>query len=71
VIVFDESVDSDTGHGGGQVAMVVISPKARSSFESGTLLQHESTLRMLVEATQAAAFPGASASAPDMGGFFP
>jgi acid phosphatase len=71
VIVFDESVDSDTGHGGGQVAMVVISPKARSSFESGTLFQHESTLRMLVEATQAAAFPGASASAPDMGGFFP
>ena len=71
VIVFDESVDSDTAHGGGQVPMVVISPKAKSSYQSTTLYQHESTLRMLVECTGAAALPGASATAADMSGFFP
>ena len=71
VIVFDESLDSDTAHGGGQVAMIVISPKAKSSFQSNTFYQHESTLRMIVEATGAATLPGASATAPDMTSFFP
>jgi acid phosphatase len=71
VIVFDESLDSDTAHGGGQVAMVLVSPKAKASYQSGSLFQHESVLRLIVEATGAAALPGASASAPDMSSFFP
>lgn len=71
IIVFDESFRSDTRNGGGQVALLVISRKAKASFRSTTFYQHQSTLRTLVETTGAAAFPGASASAADMGEFFP
>jgi acid phosphatase len=71
IIVFDESLDSDTTHGGEQVAMVLISPKAKTAVQSGTLYQHASTLRLIVEATQAAALPGASGAATDMSSFFP
>lgn len=71
IIVFDESFHSDTRFGGGQVALLMISNKAKASFRSITFYQHESTLRTLVETTAAAALPGASASAADMGEFFP
>jgi phosphatidylinositol-3-phosphatase len=71
IIVFDESFDTDTLHGGGQVPLVLISRKAKAFFQSTILYQHESTLRMLVETTGAAAFPGNSANATDMGEFFP
>jgi acid phosphatase len=71
IIVFDESILGDTRYGGGQVALLMISRKAKASFRSITFYQHESTLRTLVETTAAAALPGASASAADMGEFFP
>jgi hypothetical protein len=70
VVVFDESFDTDVAHGGGHVAMVVISPRAKKAFQSTTLFQHPSTLRMLIEATGAQSFPGVSGAAPDMGEFF-
>ncbi len=71
IIVFDESLKSDTRYGGGQVALLMISRKAKAAFHSTTFYQHESTLRTLVETTAAAALPGASVSAADMGEFFP
>ena len=71
IIVFDESLKSDPRHGGGHVALLMISRKAKASFRSITFYQHESTLRTLVETTAAAGLPGASASATDMGEFFP
>jgi acid phosphatase len=71
IIVFDESLKSDTRYGGGQVALLVISRKAKAAFRSTTFYQHQSTLRTLVETTAAAAFPGASATAADMGEFLP
>jgi acid phosphatase len=70
VIVFDESFDIDTAHGGGHVPMLVISPKAKPGYQSTTLYQHQSTLRLLIEATEAKGFPGISGSAPDMSEFF-
>lgn len=70
VIVFDESFDLDIANGGGHVPMLVISPRAKSGYQSTTFFQHQSTLRLLIEATGAKGFPGASSSAPDMGGFF-
>jgi phosphatidylinositol-3-phosphatase len=71
IVTFDESLDSDTQHGGGHVPMILITRKAKPGFQSTTLFQHESTLRTLIEATGAAGFPGASATAQDMGEFFP
>lgn len=70
VIVFDESFDIDTANGGGHVPMLVISPRAKPGYQSTTLYQHQSTLRLLIEATGAKAFPGASGAAPGMGEFF-
>lgn len=68
VIVFDEAATSDTSHGGGHVAMLVIGPAAKPAYHSSTFYQHQNTLRLLVD-TAGAAAPGSSSSAAGMGGF--
>jgi acid phosphatase len=70
VITFDESVDTDTLNGGGQVITVVISPKAKQAFQSNTFYQHESLLRTVDEALGVTTHPGAAATAPNMAEFF-
>ncbi|HZQ93598.1 MAG TPA: alkaline phosphatase family protein [Candidatus Sulfotelmatobacter sp.] len=70
IITFDEAEDTDLDHGGGQVATVIISPKARPNFQSETMYQHESTLRLILSASGVNKFPGQAAAAPDMTEFF-
>ena len=70
VILFDEAQTSDSAHGGGHVAAVVISPKAKHAYQSTTLYQHESTLRLALEALGVNSFPGAAASAANPVEFF-
>ena len=73
IITFDESDTSDPNsnlHGGGQVATLIISPKAKADYKSTTLYQHESTLRLILRGLSVPVFPGASSTAPDMGEFF-
>ena len=70
VLTWDESVNSDTEHGGGHIATIVISSKAKQGFESNTLYQHQSTLRMMAEGLGLTNFPGAAATAPNMAEFF-
>ncbi len=70
VIVFDESYDTDTAYGGGHVAMVVIGPKVNKNFKTANHYQHQNTLRMVSEALGLTSFPGAAASASDMGVWF-
>ncbi len=70
IIVFDESEDSDVEHGGGHIAAVIVSPKSKPKFESQTLYQHESTLRLILSSLGVSKFPGTAATAPDMGEFF-
>jgi phosphatidylinositol-3-phosphatase len=70
VITFDESVDTDTQNGGGQVMTVVISPNAKQAFQSSTLYQHQSGLRLMGEALGVSTYPGAAATAPNMSEFF-
>jgi phospholipase C len=69
IITFDEADDSDSTHGGGHIATIIISPKAKRGFQSQTLFQHESTLRLILMSLGISTFPGASANAPDMGEF--
>jgi len=71
IIVFDEAEDTDTTHGGGHVPAILVSPKVRSKYQSTTLYQHESTLRLMMEGLGVADLPGAAATAPDMTEFFP
>ena len=70
IIVFDESVDTDTAHGGGQVAMVMISPKMNKAYQSTTFYQHESTCELVLQALGQTSFPGACQGAPQMSEFF-
>src|SRR5213596_1410726 len=69
IIVFDES-GSDSTNGGGRIAWVVVGPKAKLGYQSTTLYQHQSTLRLILEALGVAQFPGAAATAPAMTEFF-
>lgn len=70
IIVFDEAEDSDTTHGGGHVAAMLVSPLVKSGYPSTVLYQHESTLRLMMEGLGVSDLPGAAATAPDMSEFF-
>src|SRR5262249_47418814 len=70
VIVFDEASDSDSAHGGGHVAAVIVSPVAKTGFQSSTFYQHQSTLRLILDGLGISNYLGASAQAPNMAEFF-
>jgi acid phosphatase len=70
IIVFDESTATDKAHGGGRVAMVVIGPRAKANYKSKTFYQHQSILRLMMQALSLAPNLGASSSAPSMAEFF-
>jgi len=70
IVVFDEADDSDSAGGGGHIAMVVVSGKAKVGYRSTTRYQHQSTLRLILQAIGLTELPGAAASAPDMSEFF-
>jgi phosphatidylinositol-3-phosphatase len=69
IILFDES-EGDHTNGGGRIAWVVVSPKAKRAYQSSTFYQHQSTLRLSLQALGVTAFPNGAASAPDMDEFF-
>jgi acid phosphatase len=71
VITFDESVTSDTTHGGGRIATIIVSPKVKRGLKSTTLFQHQNTLKLVMKALGLTTFPGSAATANDMGSFFP
>ena len=70
IILFDESFSGDTQYGGGQVAMVVISPLAKKGYQSTTLYQHQSMCRLMLEGLGLTTFPGACQGAAQMNEFF-
>jgi phosphatidylinositol-3-phosphatase len=70
IITFDESA-SDNTNGGGRVIAVIASPAySKPGYQSSTLYQHQSTLRLMLAGLGVATLPGAAASAPDMWEFF-
>ena len=69
IIVFDEA-GGDNTNGGGRIVWVAVSPKAKRAYQSTTLYQHPSTLRLILKGLGVSVFPGAAASAPDMSEFF-
>jgi phosphatidylinositol-3-phosphatase len=70
IITFDEGDQSDISHGGGQVATLIISSTAKQGFQSQTLYQHESVLRLILSGSGVNTFPGMATAAPDMTEFF-
>lgn len=70
IITFDESEDADLDHGGGHVATIIISSKSKPKYQSQTVYQHQSTLRLVLAASGVDSFPGNAANATDMTEFF-
>jgi phosphatidylinositol-3-phosphatase len=70
IIVFDESSSTDTAHGGGHVAAVVVGPGVKRGFKSTTLYQHQNLLRTVLDAAGVHSYPGAAATAKDMSDVF-
>lgn len=66
IITFDEADGIDSTHGGGHVVTILAGPKVKQQFQSQTLFQHESTLRMILTSLGISNYPGASVAAPDM-----
>jgi acid phosphatase len=66
IIVFDESTDSDTAHGGGHVAAVIIGPNVKHGYKSTVLYQHQNTLKTVMEALGVKTYPAAAGSAAAM-----
>ena len=70
IVVFDEGDILDLQNFGGQVAAVLVSPQAKSGYQSKTFYQHASTLRLMLKGLGVTDLPGAAASAADMSEFF-
>jgi len=70
IMTFDEGDQTDMAHGGGQVATLIISSNAKKAFQSTSLYQHQSVLRLILAGSGVNNFPGMAATAPDMTEFF-
>lgn len=70
IITFDESELTDLENGGGHVIAVIISPQAKKGYQSKTLYQHQSLLRLILAGSGVDTFPGLAGTAPDMIEFF-
>ena len=70
IVVFDEAATSDSTHGGGHIACVIVSPLAKKGYQSTTFYQHQNALRLMLEGLGLNSFPGAAANAADMAEFF-
>jgi acid phosphatase len=70
IYTWDESDINDLTNGGGHVATILVSPKVRAGFQSTTMYQHQSALKLSMQLLGVTDFPGAAATAPDMTEFF-
>lgn len=70
IIVFDEGFSTDTAHGGGHVAALVVGPKVKKTFKSTAFYQHQNVLRTALDALGVSSYPGSAASSADMADFF-
>lgn len=70
IITFDEGATSDSANGGGHVATLIVSSKSRNGYQSQTMYQHQSTLRLMLAGSGVNQFPGMASTAPDMTEFF-
>jgi phospholipase C len=70
IVTWDEAEPADTVHGGGHIATLLISPRVHAGYSSTSLYQHQSTLRLSLEALGVNSLPAAASTAPAMTEFF-
>jgi phosphatidylinositol-3-phosphatase len=71
LITFDEAEDTDTTHGGGHVAMVVVGPKVKTGSQSTAFYQHQSLLKTVTNYLGIDGNLGQAATAPAMSDLVP
>ena len=70
LIAFDESANDDAD-AGGRIAVFLISPRfSMVAFQSTTLFQHETVLRLMLEGLCVTTLPCAAVTAPRTWDFF-
>ncbi|MGC2696551.1 MAG: alkaline phosphatase family protein, partial [Candidatus Angelobacter sp.] len=70
IIVFDEGFSTDTAHGGGRVAAVIVGPGVAKGFKSTAFYQHQNVLRTTLDALGINSYPGSADGAADMADLF-
>jgi hypothetical protein len=70
IYTWDEGNITDVANGGGHIATILIGPTVRSGYQSTTMYQHQSTLKLTMQLLGVTDYPGLAASAPDMTEFF-
>jgi acid phosphatase len=70
IVTFDEGDAADVANGGGQIATVLVGPRVKTGFVSGTFYQHQHILRLILDLLNVSDHPGASAQAAAMVEFF-
>ena len=70
VITFDEADTSDTVHGGGHIATVLISSKVKAGYQGNGMYQHQNLESLIGAALRLSAVPGAGSSTGNMAEFF-
>lgn len=71
IITWDEGFSTDTAHGGGHVATVVVGPKVKPGYRSSTFYQHQSLLHTVMAALGAGSLaPSSAVSASLMADMF-
>ena len=69
IILFDEA-GADNVYGGGHIVWVAVGAKIRPGYQSTTMYQHQSTMRLMLRALGVTSYPGAGVASADMGEFF-
>jgi len=70
IIQFDEGASTDTAHGGGHIATVMVGANVKKAYKSGKLYQEQNTLRTVMQALGMSSFPAAAATAAPMSDAF-
>jgi acid phosphatase len=70
IYTWDESSPDDFANRGGHIATILIGSPVKRGYQSKTMYQHQSALRLTMELLGVKDFPGASADAPEMNEFF-
>lgn len=70
IVTWDESRTDTTANGGGHVATVLAGPDIKPGFQSSTMYQHQSTLRLMMRVLGVKSYPNQASSAPEMDEFF-
>lgn len=70
IYTWDEGDSTDRANQGGHIATILVGSAVRHGYQSTTMYQHQSTLKLTMQLLGVTDYPGMAATAPDMSEFF-